>query len=132
MLPDYTTLKLIHQSAVALSVGGFALRGVAALAGAAWVRSAPVRGLTQLVDTTLLAAAIALAWTLRLNPLHTPWLAAKIVGLLLYIALGTVAMRPGRPRAVRIAASLAALATAGWIVSVAISKSPWGFGAALV
>lgn len=130
MLPDYPTLKLIHQSAVALSLGGFFIRGAAALAGARWVRSAPVRGLTQLVDTTLLAAAIALAWTLRLNPLHTPWLAAKIGGLLLYIALGTMAMRPGRPPAVRVAAWLAALATAGWIVSVAISKRPWGWFAA--
>lgn len=132
MLPDHGTLKLIHQSAVVLSLGGFFIRGAAALAGAGWVRNTPVRGLTQLVDTTLLAAAIALAWTLRLNPLHTPWLLAKIGGLLLYIALGTLAMRPGRPRAVRIAAWLAALATAGWIVSVAVSKSPWGFWAALV
>lgn len=132
MLPDHGTLKLIHQSAVVLSLGGFFIRGAAALSGAGWVRNTPVRALTQLVDTTLLAAAIALAWTLQLNPLHTPWLLAKIGGLLLYIALGTLAMRPGPPRAVRIAAWLAALATAGWIVSVAVSKSPWGFWAALV
>jgi uncharacterized membrane protein SirB2 len=34
---------------------------------------------------------------------------------------------PGRPLAVRAAAWLGALATVGWIVSVAITKSPRGF-----
>jgi len=38
-----------------------------------------------------------------------------------------VALRPGRPASVRAAAWVAALATFGWIVSVAITKDPLGF-----
>ena len=95
MLPCYGTIKLIHQSAVALSLGGCALRGAAALAGATWVRRLPVRGFTQLVGTTLLAAAIALALTLQLGALHTSSLLAKLGGLLLHSALDTLGMHPG-------------------------------------
>jgi uncharacterized membrane protein SirB2 len=79
------------------------------------------------VDTVLLVSAIALAWMLRITPLSAPWLMAKVVGLLVYIGLGIVALRPSNPRGVRAVAWIAALATAGWIVSVAITKNPAGF-----
>lgn len=127
---DYFALKTLHQSAVALSAAGFFARGLGALAGAGWVRSRPARTLPHLVDTVLLLSALALAWTLRLNPAHAPWLLAKLVGLLAYIGLGMLALKPGRPLALRAAAWLAALATLGWIVSVALTKQPLGFLAA--
>lgn len=89
------------------------MRGAAALAGATWVRRLPVRGFTQLVGTTLLAAAIALAWTLQLSALHTSWLLAKLGGLLLHSALDTLGMRPGPTQAEHIALWLPALVIAG-------------------
>ncbi len=123
---DYLALKLIHQSAVTLSIAGFFARGAASLAGASWVRGRAARTLPHVIDTVLLASAIALAWMLRLNPLTTPWLGAKIVGLLAYIGLGLVALQPTRPRAVRGAAWLAALACFAQIVATAITKNPLG------
>jgi uncharacterized membrane protein SirB2 len=123
---DYAALKLVHQAAVVLSVGGFFARGIGALRGAAWVRTRVVRTLPHVIDTALFASALGLAWMLRLNPLVTPWLAAKIAGLLLYIGLGMLALKPGRSTSVRAAAWLAALATFAYIVSVAITKSPIG------
>jgi len=72
-----------------------------------------------------------MAWTLRLTPGNAPWLLAKIVGLVLYVGLGVVALRPGRSLAVRAAAWTAALATVGWIASVAVTKNPRGFLAML-
>lgn len=123
---DYHTVKLVHVTAVALSVAGFFVRGAASLAGARWVRGRAARTLPHLVDTVLLLSALALAWMLHLTPARAPWLAAKIAGLLAYVALGVVALRPGRSRAVRAGAWVAALAVVGWIVSVAITKSPLG------
>ena len=128
---DYATIKLIHQSAVALSLAGFFVRGVASLAGAGWVGSRLAKSLPHLVDTVLLVSALTLAWTLRLTPGNAPWLLAKIVGLVVYVGLGVVALRPGRPLAVRASAWVAALATVAWIVSVALTKNPWGFFAML-
>ena len=128
---DYAALKLVHQSAVALSVTGFFVRGLASFSGAGWVRSRAARTLPHAVDTVLLLSALAMAWMLRLTPGNAPWLLAKIVGLVLYVGLGVVALRPGRSLAVRAAAWTAALATVGWIVSVAITKNPRGFLAML-
>jgi uncharacterized membrane protein SirB2 len=122
---EYATLKLVHQGTVLLSFAGFFVRGLAALAGAGWVRSRAARTLPHVVDTVLLASALGMAWMLRLNPAGTPWLAAKIGGLLLYIGLGMAALRPGVPRAWRAAAWLSALLVFAWIAAVALSKNPW-------
>lgn len=123
---DYATLKLVHQSAVTLSIIGFFARGWGSLAGAAWVRGHAARTLPHVVDTVLLGSAVGLAWLLQLNPLSTPWLAAKIIGLLAYIGLGMVALRPQRRPAQRTIAWVAALLCFAQIVAVAITKRASG------
>ena len=128
---DYATIKLIHQSAVTLSFAGFLARGVGMLRDASWPRHRIARTLPHLVDTVLIVSAIALAWMLRLTPTNAPWIAAKIGGLVLYIALGLVALRFGRTKTVRAGAWIAAMLTFAWIVSVAITKDSRGFFAAL-
>ena len=110
-----------------LSLAGFFARGLGGLAGAGWVQSRAAKSVPHVVDTVLLLSALVLAWMLRLNPLTTPWLAAKIVALLVYIVLGMVALNPKRPLRLRAVAWLAALASFGYIVSVALTKSPLGF-----
>jgi uncharacterized membrane protein SirB2 len=124
---DYLLIKTVHQTAVALSVAGFFARGVGALGGAAWVRGRLAKTLPHVIDSVLLLSALTLAWMLRLTPGSAPWLLAKIIGLLVYIGLGVVALRPGRPLAVRATAWVAALLIFGWIVSVALTKNPLGF-----
>lgn len=121
---DPTLLKLVHVGAVVVSIVGFAARGAGALSGADWVRARAMRVLPHVVDTVLLGSALALAWALRMSPHQQPWLAAKVVALLAYIALGMVALKPSRPRAVRAGAYAAALLCAAYIVGVAITKSP--------
>ena len=124
---DYLDIKAVHEAAVALSFGGFVARGAGTLAGAGWTRGRIARSLPHVVDTVLLLSALALVWLLRLNLVTAPWLMAKIAGLVAYIGLGMVALRPGTPRPVRAVAWLAALAVFAYIVSVAITKSPAGF-----
>lgn len=123
---DYFAIKTIHQGAVALSLTGFFARGIGSLRGAEWARGRLARTVPHIVDTVLLLSALTLAWMLRLTPMAAPWLMAKIVGLLVYIGLGTLALKPGRALRVRATAWVAALATFGWIVSVAITKNPLG------
>ena len=125
---DYVFLKATHVACVALSYAGFLVRGVWMMRGSPllarrWVAIAP-----HVVDTLLLASAIGLAYLLRLNPLAQPWLAAKIVALVLYIVLGTIALKRGRTRAIRIGAWIAAQLVFLYIVAVALTRSPtpWG------
>ena len=101
-------------------------RGLGSLLGAAWVRGRLAKTLPHVIDSVLLISALLLVWMLRLTPGTAPWLVVKIVGLAIYIGLGMLALRPGRPVGVRAAAWLAALATFGWIISVAITKRPLG------
>jgi uncharacterized membrane protein SirB2 len=123
---EYGALKTIHESAVAISFAGFFARGVGMLRGAPWVKHRMARTLPHLVDTILIVSAVWLAWMLRLTPANAPWIAAKIVGLVAYIALGMVALRFGRTKSVRASAWVAALLTFGYIVSVAITQAPRG------
>jgi uncharacterized membrane protein SirB2 len=127
MVPSAALLRHIHLGAVALSLAGFFARGLGALAQRGWVRSRATRRAQDAVDTVLLLSAIALAYTLGISPLAHPWLAAKIVALLAYIGLGTLALRASLPAPARLAAWLAALGVFGYIVSVALTKNPLGF-----
>jgi len=123
---EYSTLKLVHQSAVALSLAGFVARGTGMLSGAAWVRTRLAKTLPHVIDTVLIASAIALAYLLGLSPANAPWIAAKVVALIVYIALGMIAFRFGGTRRIRGIAFALALLTFGYIVAVAISKDPRG------
>jgi uncharacterized membrane protein SirB2 len=120
----YETLKWVHVACVIASGGGFVTRGALMLAGSSllavrWVRVAP-----HAIDTVLLASAIAMAVLARLSPLAQPWLAAKIVALLVYIVLGSLALRRARTRARRAAAFAGALLTFVYIVGVALTRDP--------
>ena len=127
----YLALKHFHITCVVLSGAGFALRGAWALAGSPLARARLTRVLPHVVDSCLLLSAIALAWMAGQYPFVHGWLTAQIVGLLAYIGLGMLALKPGRPLALRGAAFVAALATFSWIVSVALSKNPLGWLAGL-
>ena len=124
---DYGVLKTIHESAVMLSFAGFFARGAGMLSDAAWVKHRLAKTLPHLVDTVLIVSAVWLAAILRLTPSGAPWIAAKIVGLFVYIGIGMVALRFGRTRRVRASAWILAMLVFAWIVSVAITKDPRGF-----
>ena len=126
MALDYLLLKKIHLHCVGLSVALFALRLGLRLAAperlAAWK---VLRVLPHGVDTLLLLTAIAMVVVGGIDLLRSPWLLAKIGALLVYIGLGTVALKRGRTRGIRLAAWLAALVALSYIVSVAMTKQVW-------
>ena len=84
-----------------------------------WVRTVP-----HFVDTGLLASAIALAIITQQYPLAAPWLTAKVIALMLYIALGMIALRHGKTKSVRVTAWITAQVLFAYIVAVALSRSP--------
>jgi uncharacterized membrane protein SirB2 len=128
----YVTLKWIHVSAVALSFCGFTARGLGALRDAAWIRDRRIRVIVHVVDTVLLASAIGMLWMLHVAPWALPWLRAKIVGLVVYIALGSMALAPERffragvTGRLRLVCWIAALIVFAYIVSVALTKNARG------
>ena len=109
---------------MALSYSLFFLRGVWMLRDSPALRQRWVKIAPHTVDSVLLASAIALAWQLGISPLTNPWLAAKIVALLLYIVIGTFALKRGKTKRVRFVAWLTAQAVFLYIVSVAMTHNP--------
>lgn len=122
----FEVTRAVHIGCALVSIAGFALRGYWMATSNPLLQRRLSKVLPHLVDTLLLASAIAMLVMWRLSPLQADWLLAKIMALLVYIGLGMVALRFGRSRPVRITAWLAALGTALYIVSVAYNKSPWG------
>ncbi len=118
---------MIHAACALLSISGFIGRGLliafdSPLMERKWIKIVP-----HVVDTVLLATALAMVVGLAINPLETPWLMAKIVALLIYIGLGFVVMRLAKTKAVRMVAWVAAIAVFAYIVTVAVTKNPLFF-----
>ena len=130
----YLFVKYLHVGCVVVSLAGFAVRGALMLAGSPLLGTRFVRVAPHVVDTALLASAAWLAWFLGQYPfVHGwGWLTAKVLGLVAYIILGTIALKRGRTRTIRAAAFATALASAGYVVSVALTRDPAGFLRALL
>lgn len=124
---DYGLLKGVHAGSAALSIAGFAVRGILMLRDSSWLQSRFARVAPHVVDTVLLGSAVALAWLSGQYPFAQSWLTAKVLALAAYIALGTVALKRGRSKALRASAFVLAIATVAYIVSVAFTRDPLGF-----
>lgn len=120
----YHILLVIHLCAVILSGTLFVLRGTWMLSDSPRLQQRWVKVLPHVNDTALLAAAIGLTLSIDQYPLTHAWLTAKVVGLLLYIVLGMIALKRGRTRSIRISAFVAAMLVFVYIVSVALTRNP--------
>ncbi|MCP5282997.1 MAG: SirB2 family protein [Rhodoferax sp.] len=120
----YADIRLLHITCAGISISLFLLRGVLQFSGVDWRRWRWLRIAPHVNDTVLLGAAIALSLYSHQYPLAQGWLSAKVLALLLYIGLGSIAFRRGRPRGQQFAAFVAALLTVSYIVAVAIHRSP--------
>lgn len=126
-----TWLKLIHVSCVIISFAGFVTRSFWILFRPRMLKKKWVKIFPHLIDTILLLSAILLLVQLQLSLLDNHWLLAKIGALLVYIALGLIAFKAGRSARIRwpvfIIAWILAVSVFFYIVSVAVTKSTYGF-----
>jgi uncharacterized membrane protein SirB2 len=84
----------------------------------------PSRVLPHLVDTLLLISALAMAWLSGQYPFVSDWLTAKLLALVAYILLGSYALKRGKHKAIRTRCFFLALLCYGYIVAVAVTRSP--------
>lgn len=128
----YLALRHLHIASVVISIALFVFRGGLMFAGSRWLQNRFLRIAPHVVDTVLLGTAVALVIMSSQYPFQQAWLTAKVLALVAYILLGTVAIKRGPTLRVRGLAFFAALATVLWIVSVARSRDPYGFLAPLI
>jgi len=126
MIEYYFPLRHLHIACAILSISLFTLRGALMLAESPWQQNAVLRYLPHAVDTVLLTSALMLTTIIRQYPFANGWLTMKVLLLVVYIVLGSVALKRGRTKRVRIAALAAALLSVAFLVSVARAHHPLG------
>lgn len=124
----YLPVKLAHLFFALSSIGLFVVRLVWSVFESPMLQARWVRLLPHINDTLLLAAAIYLAGVSHQYPLQQPWLTAKLIALVLYIRLGTMAIRRGRSSQQRAVFGLLAIAVFFYIFTVAATRSVLPFG----
>ncbi|OGS98444.1 MAG: regulator SirB [Gallionellales bacterium RIFCSPLOWO2_12_FULL_59_22] len=124
---SFFLLKHIHVTCAGISIALFFLRGIWSFNGSPIMRQRWVKIVPHFVDTALLVSALALAYTIGQYPFIDGWLTAKFFGLVLFILLGTIALKHGRTKAVRVFAWFAAQAVFVYIVMVAATHDPLPF-----
>jgi uncharacterized membrane protein SirB2 len=127
MIEFYPQIKLVHVAAVLMSGGLFAIRAVAVLFEQQWAMYAPVRYLSYSIDTVLLTAALMLMTLLHQFPGLNAWLTVKVCLIVVYIVLGSFALKRARSRRARLVFSVAALLVFATVISIARTHSPYGF-----
>ncbi len=119
-------LREAHLALVAASGALFAVRGLGVLAGARWPLHRALRVGSVVIDTLLLTAGATLWGLLRLDPLRDHWLASKLVLLVLYIVLGSWALKRARTTSARALFFVAALALFATMASIGWTRHPLG------
>jgi len=121
---SYAALKIIHVISAIFSYLLFTLRGVWMMQDSPKLQLRWVKILPHVIDTVLLASAIALVTMIQQYPGISTWLSAKIVGILLYIILGMMTLRFGKTRKIKTIAWITAQIVFFYIVLVALTKNP--------
>ncbi|MEQ1514784.1 MAG: SirB2 family protein [Lysobacteraceae bacterium] len=126
MIEFYPQIRFVHIACVVLSGMLFFLRGTGVLAGARWPMRLPVRLASYSIDTVLLTAALMLVTMLPGAMFANGWLTTKLVLLVVYVILGSFALKRARtPRAMRLC-FVAAAATYLFMFSIARAHDPAG------
>jgi uncharacterized membrane protein SirB2 len=117
----YLMIKNLHMLSAVLSICFFMVRAFwsvreSALLQQKWVKISP-----HVIDTVLLLCAIYLAsyW-----PLGSMWIWAKVVALVAYIVLGTIAIKRGKTATIRAVFAGLSILVFAYILGVAIAHNP--------
>lgn len=126
MIELYPQIELVHIVSALASGGLFLVRGLARQLGARWVMVAPLRYWSYAIDTVLLLSALALSAIIRQYPFVQAWLTVKVAWVVVYIVLGSFALKRGRTGTVRAACFVAAIVVYALILSIARTHDPLG------
>jgi uncharacterized membrane protein SirB2 len=116
----YLQIRSVHVWSVTLSIALFVFRGGLMLANSRWLHTPVLRFTPHVVDTVLLTSALMLIGIIHQYPFAHGWLTAKVIGLVLYVVLGSIALRRGSTPRVRRLALAGALLTVAYIVQTAL------------
>lgn len=117
-------LKQLHVALAFLTACSFCLRAYWMLTRSAHLRAPWSRWLPHVVDSLLFATGLTMAIGISISPLAHPWLAAKLLAIVVYVVAGSIALKRGRTRSARLAALALSVLVLVYIFAVALSHDP--------
>ena len=126
MLEFYPEIKLVHVTAVIASGTLFLLRGTTVNLGGNWGMNRPARYLSYAIDIVLLSAGLLLLVILPSAVYSNGWLVLKLILLVVYIVLGSLALKRGRTVSIRRGCFVAAIAVFLFVYVIARTHDPLG------
>ncbi len=123
----YLIIKHSHVALALLSISLFIIRAIWSTQQSALLQKRWVKIVPHIIDSMLLACAIFLMLSIQQYPFQSSWLTAKLLALILYIGLGTIAIKRGKTPQVRLLAASGAIIVFIYIVGVALNHSYWAW-----
>ena len=118
------SIKLVHIACAMLTFLLFSLRGVWMLVDSPVLQHKLVRISPHVIDTCLFVSGLGMALSLYAAFYTQSWLMAKLLALVLYIVIGSIALKYGKTKKIRACALVVALVIFIYIVMVALTHSP--------
>ena len=125
-MSTYILIKLIHITAVMLSGALFFVRGLGSIYDAPFMQLKIIKIAPHVIDSVLLLAAIGLCIQIQQYPFVDDWVTVKVLVLVVYIVVGSIAIKRGKTRTQKIIAFVAAILAFLFMVSVARTHDAWG------
>ena len=113
----------MHMGMAYLSITLFIFRSILSVRESALLQHKLLKILPHVIDTFLLLFAGHLMMTIQQYPFVDGWLTAKVIALIAYVLVGTIAIKRGKTATIRLWASLAAVIIFAYIFGVAKSHN---------
>ena len=121
------SLKALHIVFALLTFLSFSMRGAWMLMESPLLKRKVVRIFPHIIDTCLLASGLTMA-LIYYEAFYThAWLVAKLTALVLYIAMGSIALKYGKTKKIRMCSLIVSWLIFTYIVIVARTQSPIPF-----
>ncbi|WP_372883210.1 SirB2 family protein [Psychromonas sp.] len=116
---DYLLIKHLHMGMAYLSISLFVFRSILSVIESRLLHNKLLRTLPHIIDTLLLIFAVWLMSIIKQYPFADAWLTAKLLALLVYIGVGSIAIKRGKSAVVRLWAGIFAVLIFAYIIGVA-------------
>jgi uncharacterized membrane protein SirB2 len=123
----YLTIKTIHMTCALISFTGFLFRSYLMAIESKWLNHKFILVTPHIIDTFFLLSGATMAFMVNFGLFSQMWLTTKIALLMCYLLFVGITLNRGKTRKIRVGAFFLAVATFGYIVGVAVVKSPSGW-----
>jgi uncharacterized membrane protein SirB2 len=120
----YEIVKLIHLTTIVFSVVLFLLRFALNTIQSPMLQKKWLKILPHIVDSLLLVSAATLCVVLKQYPFVDAWVSEKLLALVMYIFMVTLALKLGRTSFMRGIGLVGAVSWIAYAGMVAVSKQP--------